>query len=115
MPRIKGYTLKEVTQKVGVVSATIIRWIETGKVRIRKKKGTQGHYVFTEADLQKLIEFKNRLHISEKTNRVQSGGINIKGNVSISGDVVGQDKIEMRLPGDSTTDAPPPPKKKKVK
>lgn len=54
MGSVKGYSLKEVAQKVGRSTATIIRWIEVGKVKISKKKTAQGQYVFTEADLQKL-------------------------------------------------------------
>lgn len=61
MPNPRGYTLKEVAQKVGVVNATIVRWIETHKVRVPKRKTIQGHYFFTEADLKKLLEYKNRL------------------------------------------------------
>lgn len=63
MPGVKGYSLKEVAKKVGVVNATIVRWIETKKVNIPKRKNAQRHYFFTEADLQKLIEYKNRLSI----------------------------------------------------
>ena len=54
MPRIKGYSLKDVAAKVRRSTATIVRWIATRKVRITKKKNAQGHYIFTEADLQKL-------------------------------------------------------------
>ena len=61
MPSMKGYTLKEVASKVGVVNATIVRWIETKKVRVPKRKNARGHYFFTEADLRRLIEYKNRI------------------------------------------------------
>lgn len=61
MPSVKGYTLKEVASKVGVVNATIVRWIETKKVRVPKRKNAQRHYFFTEADLRRLIEYKNRI------------------------------------------------------
>lgn len=54
MPTVKGYTLKQVAKKVGKSSATIVRWIEVKKVSVTKKKTAQGHYIFTEADLQKL-------------------------------------------------------------
>lgn len=54
MASVKGYTLKEVAKKVGVSEATIVRRIEYGRVKITKKKNVRGHYVFTEADLQKL-------------------------------------------------------------
>ena len=66
MPDVNGYSLKEVAQKVGVVSATIVRWIDTNKINITKKKNVQGHYFFTEADLKRLIEHKNRLILVEK-------------------------------------------------
>ena len=61
MPRVQGYTLKQVASKVGVVNATIVRWIETKKVNVPKRKNARGHYFFTEADLRKLIEYKNRI------------------------------------------------------
>lgn len=61
MPGVKGYSLTEVANQVGVVNATIVRWIETRKVKIPKRKNSRGHYVFTEADLKKLIEYKNRV------------------------------------------------------
>ena len=61
MPSVKGYSLKEVASKVGVVNATIVRWIETKKVRVPKRKNARGHYFFTEADLRRLIEYKNRI------------------------------------------------------
>lgn len=61
MPNVKGYNLKEVASKVGVVNATIVRWMETKKVNVPKRKNARGHYFFTEADLRKLIEYKNRI------------------------------------------------------
>ena len=61
MPSTKVYSLREVAQMVGVVNATIVRWIETGRFKVPKRKNAQGHYVFTEADLQRLLEHKNRL------------------------------------------------------
>jgi len=61
MTNVKGYTLKEVASKVGVVNATIVRWMETRKVKVKKKKNSQRHYFFTEADLQKFLEYKNRI------------------------------------------------------
>ncbi len=65
MPEIKGYSLKEVAKRVGVVNATIVRWIETKKVKVPKRKNARGHYFFTEADLQKLIEYKNHLSVED--------------------------------------------------
>jgi hypothetical protein len=35
-----------------------VRWIDVGKVKITKKKNAQGHYIFTEADLQRLKSYK---------------------------------------------------------
>jgi predicted site-specific integrase-resolvase len=51
---VKGYSLKEVAKKVGVSEATVILRIKTGKVKIKPKKNVQGHWVFTEAEFQKL-------------------------------------------------------------
>jgi predicted site-specific integrase-resolvase len=61
MPDVKGYSLKEVASNVGVVNATIVRWMETRKVKVKKKKNSRGYYFFTEADLQKFLEYKNRI------------------------------------------------------
>lgn len=65
MPNVKGYSLKEVSAKVGVVKATIVRWMETKKVRIPKRKNARGHYVFTEADLKKLLDYKEHITTDE--------------------------------------------------
>lgn len=54
MASVKGHSLKEVAKKVGVSTATIVRRIETRKVKITKRKDVRGHYIFTEADLLKL-------------------------------------------------------------
>jgi excisionase family DNA binding protein len=62
MPSFKGYSLKEVAKKVGVSTATIVRWIEVKKVSITKKKNARGHYIFTEADLQKLKEYNESIY-----------------------------------------------------
>ena len=67
MPSVKGYSLKEVANKVGVSSATIVRWIETKKVRVSKRKNAQGHYFFTEADLQSLVSYKGRILAGDAT------------------------------------------------
>jgi len=67
VPNVKGYTLKEVSQKVGVSAATIVRWIETKKVKVVKKKNAQGYYFFTEADLQKLVGYKDRILAGDPT------------------------------------------------
>jgi len=55
-----GYTLKQVASKVGVSTTTIIRWMDAKKVRVARKKNRHGYYSFTEADLRKLIAYKNR-------------------------------------------------------
>ena len=55
MAGVKFYTLKEVAKKVGVSTATIVRRIEFRRVKITKRKNVRGHYIFTEADLAKLI------------------------------------------------------------
>jgi predicted site-specific integrase-resolvase len=61
MPEVKGYGLKQVAKKVGVCTATIVRWIDVRKVKITKKKNAQGHYFFTEADVQKLLTHKGSI------------------------------------------------------
>jgi DNA-binding transcriptional MerR regulator len=65
MPNVKGYSLKEVAAQVGVVKATIVRWMETKKVKIPKRKNARGHYVFTEADLKKLLDYKEHITTDE--------------------------------------------------
>jgi predicted site-specific integrase-resolvase len=54
MAKVKGYSLKDVAKKVGVSTATIIRRIKFGKVKVTLKRTAQNQYIFTEADLQKL-------------------------------------------------------------
>jgi|WetSurMetagenome_2_1015567.scaffolds.fasta_scaffold358633_2 transposase len=61
MVNVKGYSLKEVAEKVGRSTATIVRWIEVKKVDIVKKKNAQGQYIFTEADLQKLKSYNESI------------------------------------------------------
>ncbi|MBU1700299.1 MAG: helix-turn-helix domain-containing protein [Candidatus Eisenbacteria bacterium] len=56
------YSLKEIAQNLGVHPATIVRWIETGKVAVKKKKDSSGHYVFTGADIKKFKAHKNAIH-----------------------------------------------------
>jgi DNA-binding transcriptional MerR regulator len=63
MPNVKGYSLKDVAKKVGVSTATIVRWIDTKKVNMDKKKNSQGHYLFTEDDLRTLKAYKNSIKI----------------------------------------------------
>ena len=61
MVNVKGYSLKEVAEKVGRSTATIVRWIDLKKVGVGKKKNAQGHYIFTEADLQKLKAYNESI------------------------------------------------------
>ena len=51
---VKGYSLKEIAKKLGVSRATVVRRIDTRKVKIKKRYNVRGHLVFTEADYQKL-------------------------------------------------------------
>jgi DNA-binding transcriptional MerR regulator len=62
MASVKGYSLKEVAKKVGVSTATVVRWIEVRKVNITKKKNARGNYIFTEADLQKLKSYNESIN-----------------------------------------------------
>ncbi|HEV8367145.1 MAG TPA: MerR family transcriptional regulator [Pyrinomonadaceae bacterium] len=62
MAPVKGYSLKQVAKKVGRSTATIVRWIEVRKVQVAKKKNAQGHYIFTEADLQKLKAYNESIN-----------------------------------------------------
>lgn len=64
MSTVKGYSLKDVADRVGRSTATIVRWIDVGKVKITKKKTAQGHYIFTEADLQKLVAYNSSIQSS---------------------------------------------------
>lgn len=51
-------SLKDVATKLRVHPATIMRWLETGRVAVKKKKTSRGHYVFTSSDLRKLERFR---------------------------------------------------------
>ncbi len=53
--------LRDVATELRVHPATIVRWLETGKVAVRKKKTSRGYYVFTRADLQKFERFKQAI------------------------------------------------------
>lgn len=64
MPDVKGYSLKEVAHKTGRSTATIVRWIEVGKVKLTKKKTAQGHYIFTEGDLHKLKSYNESIRLA---------------------------------------------------
>lgn len=59
MAEVKGYTLKQIAKKVGRSAATIVRWVESKKVAVNKKKLANGSYIFTEADLQKFKAYKD--------------------------------------------------------
>jgi len=61
MASIKGYSLKQVAAKVGRSTATIVRWMDVQKVHIARKKTAQGHYIFTEADLQKFKSYNESI------------------------------------------------------
>lgn len=63
--KTRYYSLKEVAEVVGVHSATIIRWIDQRKVRLKKKKNASGHYVFTEDDLRALTQYHTAIHTVE--------------------------------------------------
>ena len=54
MAKPKGYNLRTIAKKVGVSSATIIRRIKFGKVKVNLKRDAQNRYIFTESDLEKL-------------------------------------------------------------
>lgn len=58
MPAKTFLTLRGVATKLHVHPATIVRWLETGRVPVKKKKTSRGHYVFTAVDLRKLERFK---------------------------------------------------------
>ena len=61
MPEAKFYTLNQIAKEGGVAQATIVRRIETRKVKVRKKKDVRGHWVFTAADLQTLKAHNGRI------------------------------------------------------
>jgi hypothetical protein len=60
---VQGHTLKEVANAVKKNPATIVRWIEQGKVPVKKRKNASGHYFFTEADLQALKTYSKSIRI----------------------------------------------------
>lgn len=60
---VRGFTLKEIAAKVGRSTATIVRWIDVGKVKIKKKKNAQGQYFFTEGDLEKFKSYNQSVRM----------------------------------------------------
>ena len=65
MPQPRIWSLKEVVQEVNAHAQTILRWIERGKVRVKKKKNSSGHYVFTDADVRQLKAHRESVAIVE--------------------------------------------------
>ena len=56
--------LKDVSkQVVGCHRDTILRWIEKDRVHVKKKKNSQGQYVFTETDAKKLKAYSESITI----------------------------------------------------
>ena len=64
MVKSSTYSLKEVSQKLAVHQATILRWIDMRRVRLVKKKNARGHYVFTDSDFKKLQRYHTKFHIA---------------------------------------------------
>ena len=57
------FSIREAAKRVGCHRDTILRWIDKGSVKIRKKKNRQGHYIFTASDIEKLRAFSNAIRI----------------------------------------------------
>lgn len=55
----KRYTLSEAAQELGLTRQGLYYWINKGWVT--PKRDYKGHPVFTEDDLKKIEEWKNRL------------------------------------------------------
>jgi len=55
----KSFTTKDVLKKVGISRTTLFLWIWDSKVP-EVKKNRNGHRIFTQEDIDKIIEFKNK-------------------------------------------------------
>lgn len=56
---MERYSITKTAEKLGVVRQTIYNWIERGWVT--PKRDYKGHPVFTDADLKKIKEWKDKL------------------------------------------------------
>ena len=57
----KTFSTKEVADIVGVHKNTILNWIRDGKIP-DARRDWKSYRIWTQRDLDRLIEFKNRYH-----------------------------------------------------
>lgn len=57
------FFLRQVAKKLRVHPRTIVRWIDTKKVNVEKKKNRQGHLIFSNEDMAALKEYAERIEI----------------------------------------------------
>lgn len=55
----KYYTTKEVLARTGISRNTLFLWLKKGKVP-EVAKNRNGHRLFTKADIQRIIKYKNK-------------------------------------------------------
>ncbi|MCU0665656.1 MAG: MerR family transcriptional regulator [Candidatus Omnitrophica bacterium] len=58
------YTTKDVLKKVGISRTTLFLWLWNKKVP-DVKRNRNGHRVFTEIDIQRILNYKNKLTLPE--------------------------------------------------
>ena len=57
----KTYTIKYVAEKVGVHSATLRKWEESGKISPAKRLARNNTRIYTDDDIQRILEWKNKI------------------------------------------------------
>lgn len=55
----KLYSLREAAKKVGVVKMTLYRWERLGKVQAPKRLVRSNKRLYTDADIKRLIKFRD--------------------------------------------------------
>jgi DNA-binding transcriptional MerR regulator len=60
----KYYTTKDVLKKVGISRTTLFLWLWNKKVP-DVKRNRNGHRVFAETDIQRILNYKNKVTFPE--------------------------------------------------
>ena len=59
----KFYRTRDAIDKIGVSRSTLFRWIKDRKVSDSKHKDRRGWRLFTEDEIEKIINFKNYINV----------------------------------------------------
>jgi len=65
METVKHYTTKDVIKKVGISRNTLFLWFKLKKIP-ETPRNRNGHRIFTDDDLRKIIHYKDKLILPKK-------------------------------------------------